>query len=228
MIYSKSILHRHLTFFLMDLSDVLNISMLCNGFFRYLSSVYPGSLFQPWPLIKTPYRMELFFNAIWWVWPLSQTEESEGALSFSNSVLRYPAPYWTSLNPFLSSAVPSNLHSTLWAMLHPTELHLHFTTHPSEHCILLNYELRGTMRAIHYSLTELPSVLVPLCNFVKCRNAGLSSTRMLRSGLSCWMPEYRCRRHRPRCRYLAILTSGKINSDTTKMPTRGYTEPFRI
>jgi hypothetical protein len=44
---SKSILHQHLTFFLMDLSDVLNTSMLRNGFFRYLSSVDPGSLFQP-------------------------------------------------------------------------------------------------------------------------------------------------------------------------------------
>jgi hypothetical protein len=70
----------------MDLSDVLNTSMLHNGFFRYLSSVDPGSLFQLWTLIKTPYRMELFFNAIWWAGPLSQTEESDGALSFSNSV----------------------------------------------------------------------------------------------------------------------------------------------
>jgi hypothetical protein len=70
----------------MDMSDVLNTSMLRNGFFRYLSSVDPGSLFQPWTLIKTPYRMELFFNAIWWEWPLSHTEESDGALSFSNSV----------------------------------------------------------------------------------------------------------------------------------------------
>ncbi len=87
MIYSKSFLHPHLTFFLMDMSDVLNTSMLRNGFFRYLSSVDPGSLFQQWTLIKTPYRMELFFNAIWWVWPLSHTEESDGALSFSNSVL---------------------------------------------------------------------------------------------------------------------------------------------
>ncbi len=69
----------------MDLSDVLNTSMLRNEFFRYLSSVDPGSLFQPWTLIKTPYRMELFFNAIWWVWPLSQTEKSDGALGFSNS-----------------------------------------------------------------------------------------------------------------------------------------------
>jgi hypothetical protein len=30
--------------------------------------------------------MELFFNAICWVWPLSHTEESDGAISFSNSV----------------------------------------------------------------------------------------------------------------------------------------------
>jgi hypothetical protein len=40
-------------------------------------------------------------------------------------------------------------------------------------CSLLNY---AAPCELHYSLTELPSVLVPLCNFVKCQNAGLSGT----------------------------------------------------
>jgi hypothetical protein len=47
----------------MDLSDVLNTSMLRNGFFCYLSSG-PWKPFSAENTHKTPYRMELFFNAI--------------------------------------------------------------------------------------------------------------------------------------------------------------------
>ena len=38
------------------------------------------------------------------------------------TLLSYPASYWHSLHPFLSYAAPSELHCTLWATLHPTEL----------------------------------------------------------------------------------------------------------
>jgi hypothetical protein len=40
-------------------------------------------------------------------------------------------------------------------------------------CSLLSY---AAPCELHYSVTELPSELVPLCNFVKCQNAGLSGT----------------------------------------------------
>jgi hypothetical protein len=53
-----------LAFSLMHLSNVSYTSVLPFGFFRYFSVIYPGSLFQPWKLTKTPWRMELFFKAI--------------------------------------------------------------------------------------------------------------------------------------------------------------------
>ncbi len=57
-------------------------------------------------------------------------------------------------------------------MLHPTELHLHFTTHPSElHCILLNYELRGTIRATLQPnwATFSTRIFVQFCQMQECR-----------------------------------------------------------
>ncbi len=35
------------------------------------------------------------FYAIWWAWPLSKMEESDGAFSFSNSVGGFPLSNWT-------------------------------------------------------------------------------------------------------------------------------------
>ncbi len=62
-------------------------------------------------------------------------------------------------------------------MLHPTELRwtLLSYTEPTElRCSLLSY---AAPCELHYSLTELPSVHIPLWNFVgKCWNAGLSGT----------------------------------------------------
>jgi hypothetical protein len=211
----------------------------------------------------------------------------------------YTAPYWASPNSF-SSAVPSVLHCTLWAMLHPTELRLHsielyhalisYTApcwavvqpaelpsselrctswamlhliepwgtllsygaphwamlyllsfaapywakvHPAElhstltelRCTLLSYaepylvtlyptELRCSLLRyaapckLYYSLTELPSVLVPLCNFVKCRSVRYWNTLPVRYR-NARVPDWdaRCwQRHRPRCRCPAMKT----------------------
>jgi hypothetical protein len=51
-------------FSMMQLSIVLYTSVLRNGFFRYFSVSHSGSLFQQWTLIKTLWRMLLFFKAI--------------------------------------------------------------------------------------------------------------------------------------------------------------------
>jgi hypothetical protein len=48
----------------MDLSDVMDTFVLPCGFIRYFSDNRHGSLFQPLATIKTPWRTELFFNAI--------------------------------------------------------------------------------------------------------------------------------------------------------------------
>ncbi len=79
-------------------------------------------------------------------------------------------PNWATLHPSELRCTLLSSAELYWATLNPTELL----------CTLLSYavpyELRSTMWATHYSLTELPTMLVPLCNFVKCRNAGLSGT----------------------------------------------------
>jgi hypothetical protein len=50
-------------FSMMHLSNIfVHTSVLPNEVFSYFS--VSGSLFQPWTLIKTPWRMELFFKAI--------------------------------------------------------------------------------------------------------------------------------------------------------------------
>jgi hypothetical protein len=133
------------------------------------------------------------------------------------TLLNYAAPYWapghsTELLQYWATQYPTELRWTLlsyaepyWATLNPTELR----------CTLLSY-------AVHYwatqhdSLTELPSVLDYSHLFLSI--AGLSGTEIrvpqvqvppvpecYGTGLRCRMPEFRCRRHRPRCRCPAML-----------------------
>ncbi len=71
---------------LMHLSIGLYTCVLPNGFFRYFSFIHRGSLFLPWTLTETLRHMKLFFKAIWRAKSLSKTEQSEGVLSFGNSV----------------------------------------------------------------------------------------------------------------------------------------------
>jgi len=112
------------------------------------------------------------------------------------TLLSYTAPNWATLYslscaaPYWAKEHPAEIHSTPyelahhdWAMLHPTELRWRLLSFAEPDwatlcsrellCSLLSY---ASPCELHYSLTELPSVLVPLCNFVKCRNAGLSGT----------------------------------------------------
>jgi hypothetical protein len=112
------------------------------------------------------------------------------------TLLSYTAPNWATLYslscaaPYWAREHPAEIHSTPyelahhdWAMLHPTELRWRLLSFAEPDwatlcsrellCSLLSY---ASPCELHYSLTELPSVLVPLCNFVKCRNAGLSGT----------------------------------------------------
>jgi hypothetical protein len=123
----------------MDLSDVLNTYRLCNGFFRYLSSV-----------TKTPCRMELFLNAIWWVWPLSQTEESDGAISFSNSVPSCEGDF-----PYSSCGdVPVILHTLMWGRLpiFVTWIRFRYSSYP---------HVRETSHIRH--METFPSFFMPSC-----------------------------------------------------------------
>ncbi len=118
-------------------------------------------------------------------WAMLHLTEPRGIL------LSYAAPSWATLYP-LSYAAPywakvhlAEIHSTPYElpMLHSTELRWTLLSYaepywamlyPSElRCSILSYTAPCEL---HYSLTELPSALVPLCNFVKCRNAGLSGT----------------------------------------------------
>ncbi len=73
------------------------------------------------------------------------------------------SPYWAKVHPASYTAPPYELAHPKWTTLHPTELL----------CSLLSY---AAPCELHYSQTELPSLLVPLCNFAKCRNARLSGT----------------------------------------------------
>ncbi len=116
-------------------------------------------------------------------WGMLQLTEPWGTL------LSYTAPYWATLYQ-LSCVVfywaklrPAEIHSTLyepaypnWATLHSTELCRTLQScakpywamlYPTEQrCSLVSYVAPCEL---HYSLTELPSVLVPLCTFVKCQ-----------------------------------------------------------
>ena len=78
---------------------------------------------------------------------------------------------------------PNELAHPNWATLHPTEQRWTLLSYAVPYCAtLFSTELLSSLLSyaapceLHYSLTELPSVLVPLCNFVKCRNVGLSGT----------------------------------------------------
>ncbi len=114
------------------------------------------------------------------------------------SLLSYPLPpYWAMLYPsehilhLLSNAAPywAPGHSTellqYWATLYPTELRWTLLSYAEPYWATLNpTELRCTLLSyavlywampweLHYSLTELPSVLVPFLS-----NAGLSCTEI--------------------------------------------------
>jgi hypothetical protein len=81
------------------------------------------------------------------------------------------------------TAHPYELAHRHWAPMRPTELRWTLLSYAEPHwarlypaelrCSLLSY---AALFELHNSLTELPSILVPLCNFVKCRKAGLSGT----------------------------------------------------
>ncbi len=112
-------------------------------------------------------------------------------LNYLCILLSYDAPYLVTKHPlatlpptelhwilFLSSAVPSELHCTLWAMLQPTELLLHFielyhtlfwaTLHPVElSCSLLSYQ-HSTDWAMLYP-SELRCSLLSLLRPIKLR-----------------------------------------------------------
>ncbi len=108
------------------------------------------------------------------------------------TLLSYAAPYWATLHLTVlrwthkAELRPIELRCTLlsytqnpnWATMHPTELRWTLLSYAEPYWATL-YPTE-----LHYSPTELPSVLVPLCNFVKCRNAGLSGTgiRVTQSG----------------------------------------------
>jgi hypothetical protein len=85
-------------------------------------------------------------------------------MDFSCSTV-FLAPYWVTVYPTELRCIPYGIAHPNWDTLHPTELH----------CTLLTYaapcELRCTLIGLH---------TVPLCNFVKYRNAGLSGTRSAR------------------------------------------------
>ncbi len=119
----------------------------------------------------------------------------------SNAVPVYPlscaAPYWAKVHPADLHSTPLRASSPLlsyaepyWATLNPTELHWTLLSYTEPYwATLYPNELRCSMQhhvsyTTDYSLTELPSVLIPFCNFVKCRNAGLSGTgiRVAQSG----------------------------------------------
>jgi hypothetical protein len=103
------------------------------------------------------------------------------------TLLSYAAPYWATLHGIHQAPLrPFELRCTLLSYTaHPYEL-----AHPNW-ASLHHAELRWALQSyavpceLHYSLTELTfstrTVPLRLCNFVKCRNAGLSG-----------MPEYRC------------------------------------
>ncbi len=97
-------------------------------------------------------------------WAMLHLTEPRGTL------LSYTAPPYLLAHPNWTTLQHTELRWTLlshaepyWATLYPTELR----------CSLRSY---AAPCELHYSLTELPTVLVPLCNFVKCRNAELSGT----------------------------------------------------
>jgi hypothetical protein len=61
----------------------------------YFSVSHSGTLFQLCALIKTPWRVDLFFETMWRAKPLSGMKYSEGVLSCCNSVaIWYPIPFW--------------------------------------------------------------------------------------------------------------------------------------
>jgi hypothetical protein len=79
-------------------------------------------------------------------------------IELRGTLLSYAAPPYR-------LAHPSELRCTLlsYAVLYPTQLL----------CTLLSYAVPCELR---YTLTDLPTVLVLLWNFLKCRNNGLSGT----------------------------------------------------
>ncbi len=85
-------------------------------------------------------------------------------------LLGHGALYWATLHPIelkctlLSyTATPCELTHPYWATLHLTELRWALLSYAEHYWVTL------FSTELHYCLTELTSVLVPLCNFVKCR-----------------------------------------------------------